>query len=118
MTAKMTRGLISALAVLALACPLVAVSSVEASAQSSIGRRHERPLVPRSVGRREADRQADRQAARNQPQVYVPGHFAWNSRRGEYSWVAGRWERYDPKHAFVGGGWQFRNGQWTFGPTR
>ena len=40
--------------------------------------------------------------------------------RVEQLWreVAGRWERYDPKHAFVGAGWQFRNGQWTFGPMR
>lgn len=108
------RGAFCLLAGCALAIPLLAISAEPGSAQSSIGRRHERALVPRSQGRREADRQV----ARSRPQVYVPGHFAWDSRRGQYSWVAGRWERYDPNHAFVGGGLQFRNGQWTVGPSR
>jgi hypothetical protein len=106
------RRIVSTLSMLALACPLVVVSTVESGAQ--IRRRNELPLVPRSQGRR----QADREWARNQPQTYVPGHFAWDNRRGQYSWVSGRWERYDPKHAFVGGGLQFRNGQWTVGPAR
>ncbi len=106
------RRLISLLAILSLACPVLVISTIDSDAQ--IRRRNERPLVPRSVGRREADRQAAQQAAR----AYVPGHFAWDNRRGQYSWVAGRWERYDPKHAFGGGGLQFRNGQWTFGPAR
>jgi hypothetical protein len=108
------RRLVSTLATLAVACPLFAAATTPSDAQTSFGRRHERQLVPRSQGRREADRQA----ARNQAQVYVPGHLVWDSRRGQYSWVAGRWERYDPNHAFVGGGLQFRNGQWTIGPTR
>jgi hypothetical protein len=79
-------------------------------AQTAMQRRAERPLVPRSQARRQADRASQR--------VYVPGHWAWDRRRGQYSWVAGRWERYDPKHDFVGAGWHFRNGQWTFGPVR
>ncbi|MET0445120.1 MAG: hypothetical protein ABW151_11155 [Pseudorhodoplanes sp.] len=113
MKAISMRRLISILAAIAFACPLVVISSAESDAQG-IGRRHQRPLVPRSVGRREADRQA----ALSRPQMYVPGHFVWDSRRGQYSWVGGRWERYDPKHAFVGGGLQYRNGQWTLGPAR
>jgi hypothetical protein len=108
------RPLVSLLATLAVAGPLLAVPTAASDAQTSIGRRHERALVPRSQARREADRAA----ARNHPQVYVPGHLVWDSRRGQYSWVAGRWERYDPSHAFVGGGLQFRNGQWPLGPAR
>jgi hypothetical protein len=95
---------------LAVTSPLLAISTWQADAQTSAQRRAERPLVPRSQARRQADRAAQR--------VYVPGHWAWDRRRGQYSWVAGRWERYDPKHAFVGAGWHFRNGQWTFGPMR
>ena len=95
---------------MALTVPLLAVSVGVADAQSSAQRRSERPLVPRSQGRRQADRAGQ--------QMYVPGHWAWDRRRNEYAWVAGRWERYDPRHAFVGAGWHFRNGQWTFGPTR
>jgi len=110
--------LVCLLVALTLATPLVVVSTVESDAQTSMRRRNQLPLVPRSVGRRQADREADRQAELNQPRVYVPGHFVWDSRRGQYSWVAGRWERYDPNHAFVGGGLQFRNGQWTVGPSR
>ncbi len=113
MTVSAMRRLFSILTAITIACPLIAISSVESDAPG-IGRRHQRPLVPRSVGRREADRQA----ALNRPQMYVPGHLVWDSRRGQYSWVAGRWERYDPNHAFVGGGLQFRNGQWTLGPAR
>jgi hypothetical protein len=92
------------------AAPLT--SDAEVSAQRRSSQRH---VVPRARGRRQADRASEQAMA---PRVYVPGHFAWDLRRGQYSWVAGRWERYDPKHAFVGAGWQFRNGQWTFGPTR
>jgi hypothetical protein len=88
----------------------VAAAPVQSDAEASAQRR-QRPLVPRSHGRRQADRAA-------QQQVYVPGHFAWDRRKGQYSWVSGRWERYDPSQAFVGAGWQFRNGQWTFGPAR
>jgi hypothetical protein len=76
----------------------------------SAQRRADRHVVPRSHGRRQADRA--------QQPVYVPGHFVRDRRTGRYSWVEGRWERYDPRHAFVGAGWQFRNGQWTFGPVR
>ncbi|MGD9923248.1 MAG: hypothetical protein AB7V13_17665 [Pseudorhodoplanes sp.] len=88
----------------------VTLTPSPADAQSSIQRRAERPLVPRSQSRRQADRAA--------PRVYVPGHWAWNARRGQYSWVAGRWERYDRNHAFVGAGLGWRDGQWSFGPTR
>lgn len=116
----MMKGLIvrlgSLLAIVAVACPLLVISTIEVDAQTSMRRRNQLPVVPRSVGRRQADRESERQAAR--PQTYVPGHFVWDNRRGQYSWVAGRWERYDPNHAFVGGGLQFRNGQWTVGPTR
>ena len=105
---------VSTLAAFVVACPLLAISTTTGDARTSLGRRHERQLVPRSVGRREADRAA----AQSRQQVYVPGHLVWDSRRGQYSWVAGRWERYDPKHTFVGGGLQFRNGQWTLGPAR
>lgn len=87
-------------------------SGTDISAQRRSSQRH---VVPRARGRREADRQSAEAMA---PRVYVPGHFAFDRRRGEYSWVAGRWERYDPKQAFVGGGLVFRNGQWTFGPAR
>ena len=87
-------------------------SGVDISAQRRSSQRH---VVPRARGRREADRQSAQAMA---PRVYVPGHFAWDRRRGQYSWVAGRWERYDPKHAFVGTGLVYRNGQWTFGPAR
>ncbi|MFN3349822.1 hypothetical protein [Pseudorhodoplanes sp.] len=80
-------------------------------AEISAQRRAQQPLVPRSQARRQADRAAAQR-------VYVPGHWAWDRRKGQYSWVAGRWERYDPKHAFVGTGLHFRNGQWSFGPTR
>jgi hypothetical protein len=104
------RQIVSSLALLAIASGLVMVAPAECDAQTAMQRRAERPLVPRSQARRQADRAG--------PQVYVPGHFAWDRRRGQYSWVAGRWERYDPKHAFVGAGWHLRNGQWTFGPTR
>ena len=93
-----------------LVSPLLAITAYKADAQTS-ARRAERPLVPRSHGRRQADRAA-------QQQVYVPGRWVYDRRRGEYSWVAGRWERRDPNQAFVGAGWHFRNGQWTFGPTR
>jgi hypothetical protein len=95
---------------LMLASGLGTIMPAPADAQTAIQRRAERPLVPRSQSRRQTDRAAQR--------VYVPGHWAWNPRRGEYSWVAGRWERYDPTHAFVGAGWQYRNGQWNFGPMR
>lgn len=101
----------SALILLVFAVGLTMVLPAESDAQTAIQRRAERPLVPRSHGRRQADRAV-------QQQVYVPGHFAWDRRKGQCSWVAGRWERYDPNQAFVGAGWQFRNGQWTFGPTR
>lgn len=97
---------------LAFTAGLVAATPMQSDAQTSMQRRAERPLVPRSHGRRQADRAAQQQ------QVYVPGHWAWDRRKGQYSWVAGRWERYDPNQAFVGAGWQFRNGQWTFGPAR
>jgi hypothetical protein len=99
------------LATFSLVAGFVGALPAQSDAQTAIQRRAERPLVPRSHGRRPADRAA-------QQQVYVPGHWAFDRRRGEYSWVAGRWERYDPKHAFVGAGLQFRNGQWTFGPSR
>jgi hypothetical protein len=95
---------------LLLASGLVTVTPSSSDAQTSLQRRAERTLVPRSQSRRHADRAG--------PRVYVPAHWAWNARRGQYSWVAGRWERYDPTHAFVGAGWQYRNGQWTFGPVR
>jgi hypothetical protein len=102
----------SALVMLAFASGLVVIAPAQSDAETSAQRRStQRPLVPRSHGRRQADRAV-------QQQVYVPGHFAWDRRKGQYSWVAGRWERYDASHAFVGAGWQFRNGQWTFGPTR
>ena len=105
------RRIVSVLMVSATAAALVTISAVDSDAQASMRRRpDQRPLVPRSQARRQADRAG--------PQVYVPGHWAWNPRRGEYSWVSGRWERYDPNHAFVGGGLVFRNGQWTFGPSR
>jgi hypothetical protein len=105
------RRTVSTLLTLALASGMAAVAPAESNAQSAIQRRAERPLVPRSHGRRQADRAV-------QQQVYVLGHFAWDRRKGQYSWVAGRWERYDPNQVFVGAGWQFRNGQWTFGPVR
>ncbi|MGV3635228.1 MAG: hypothetical protein ACO1NY_12835 [Pseudorhodoplanes sp.] len=105
------RSIGSALVILAFASGLVTAAPAHSDTQVSAQRRGERPLVPRSHGRRQADRAA-------QQQVYVPGHFAWDRRKGQYSWVSGRWERYDPTHAFVGAGWQFRNGQWTFGPAR
>jgi hypothetical protein len=92
--------------------PALSTGEAEVSAQRRSAQRH---VVPRSVGRRQADRQSEQAMA---PRVYVPGHFAWDRRRGQYSWVAGRWERYDPKQAFVGGGLVYRNGQWTLGPAR
>jgi hypothetical protein len=97
-------------AALAVATPLLGASTSGADAQTAIQRRAERPLVPRSQARRQTDRAAER--------VYIPGHWAWDRRRGQYSWVTGRWERYDRGQAFVGAGWHFRNGQWTFGPMR
>ena len=102
---------------LAVAAPAKAgATSLESGTDISAQRRSsQRHVVPRARGRREADRQSAQAMA---PRVYVPGHFAFDRRRGEYSWVAGRWERYDPKQAFVGGGLVFRNGQWTFGPAR
>ena len=107
--------IVSLLMIAATAATLVAVSAMVSDAEAAMRRRpDQRPLVPRSLARRQADRAAERA----RPQVYVPGHWAWNVRRGEYSWVSGRWERYDPNHAFVGGGLVFRNGQWTFGPAR
>jgi hypothetical protein len=117
------RRIASILIMLAFASGLAAsapatsdAASMESGAEFSAQRRSsQRHVVPRSVGRRQADRQSEQAMA---PRVYVPGHFAWDRRRGQYSWVAGRWERYDPKQAFVGAGWQFRNGQWTFGPAR
>jgi len=98
------------MAAIVAAGPSLIVSAERADAQMSAQRRADRPLVPRSQARRQADRAAQR--------TYIPGHWAWDRRQGQYSWVSGRWERYDPKHAFVGAGWQFRNGQWTFGPMR
>jgi hypothetical protein len=107
-------GFVSALAVSAPVTGNAASleSGFDISAQRRSSQRH---VVPRSVGRRQADRQSAQAMA---PRVYVPGHFAWDRRRGQYSWVAGRWERYDPKHAFIGTGLVYRNGQWTFGPSR
>jgi hypothetical protein len=110
MTGAFMRRVTLTLTMLACAAGLVSVAPTASDAQTAIQRRAERPLVPRSHGRRQADRAAQ--------QVYVPGHWAFDRRRGQYSWVAGRWERYDPTHAFVGAGWHFRNGQWTFGPMR
>jgi hypothetical protein len=101
----LTLGLALAVATL----PLV-LSNTCADAQSGM-RRAERPLVPRSQARRQADRAATQH-------VYVPGHWAWDRKRGEYSWITGRWQRYQPGQAFVGAGWHFRNGQWTFAPMR
>ena len=117
------RPVTSTLVMLALASGLAAIAPAKSDAASlesveefSAQRRSsQRHVVPRSVGRRQADRQSEQAMA---PRVYVPGHFAWDRRRGQYSWVAGRWERYDPKHAFVGTGLVYRNGQWTFGPAR
>ena len=102
---------------LAVSAPAtVDAASLESSAEISAQRRSsQRHVVPRARGRRQADRASEQAMA---PRVYVPGHFAFDRRRGQYSWVAGRWERYDPKHAFVGGGLVYRNGQWTFGPVR
>ena len=103
--------IVSLLMIAATAATLVAVSAMVSDAEAAMRRRpDQRPPVLRLQARRQADRAV--------PQVYVPGHWAWNVRRGEYSWVSGRWERYDPNHAFVGGGLVFRNGQWTFGPAR
>ncbi len=102
---------LSVVLTLALSIPPLAATMRPADAQVSAQRRSQQPLVPRSQARRQADRAV-------QQQVYVPGHWAFDRRRGQYSWVSGRWERYDPTHAFVGTGWHFRNGQWTFGPTR
>ena len=110
MSERRTPRLLAIALTVALASPLLAVTAETADAQTAVQRRAERPLIPRSQARRQADRAAQ--------QVYVPAHWAWDRRRGQYSWVAGRWERYDPKHAFVGAGWHFRNGQWTFGPVR
>lgn len=109
----MRRG-VSLLVALAAAPALLVALPAESDAQTAMRRRAERPLVPRSQARREADRAAERAA----PRVYVPGHFVWDNRRGRYSWVAGRWERYDPHHAFGGGGLWLRDGQWTAGPVR
>ena len=117
------RAVTSILVMLAFASGLAAIApaksdaaspenAAEVSAQRRSSQRH---VVPRSVGRRQADRQSEQAMA---PRVYVPGHFTFDRRRGQYSWVAGRWERYDPKHAFVGTGLVYRNGQWTFGPAR
>ena len=103
------------LVTLAFAAALAAATPTPSDAQTSMQRRAERPLVPRSHGRRQADRQAAQAQA---GQIYVPGHWAWDRRKEQYSWVAGRWEQYHSSHAFVGAGWQFRNGQWTFGPAR
>lgn len=113
------RALLAAVLLPAMAAMMFVVAAPSpAQAQGLSNRPYHRPLVPRSQSRREADRTASRQRAQAQPRVYVPGHFAWDNRRGQYSWVAGRWERYDPNHAFVGGGLHFRNGQWTAGPVR
>jgi hypothetical protein len=107
--------IVSVLMISAVAATLVTVSAVGSDAEAAMRRRpDQRPVTPRSQSRRQADRAAERA----RPQVYVPGHWAWNTRRREYSWVSGRWERYDPNHAFVGGGLVFRDGQWTFGPAR
>jgi hypothetical protein len=105
------RRIAPVLAMLTTAAGLLVVAPKISEAQVSARQRvDQRPLVPRAQARREADRSS--------AQVYVPGHWAWDRRRNQYSWVAGRWERYDRKHAFVGAGWTFRNGQWTFGPSR
>lgn len=64
----------------------------------------------------EADAQGARQAregAVRSGQVYVPGHWAWNVRRGGYEWVPSRWERNRYGKAAMGG-WTFRNGRWGF----
>lgn len=111
MSKRCRLALLSIALALTIAGPIPVIGTPKAEAQTSAQHRAERPLVPRSQSRRQADRAA-------QQRVYVPGHWAFDRRRGQYSWVAGRWERYDPKHAFVGAGWHFRNGQWTFGPTR
>ena len=108
------RGALATLLMLGSVSTLGVAPASESEAQTVTTRRNERPLVPRSQGRRQADRAAQQAS----PRVYVPGHWAWDSRRGQYSWVTGRWERYDPNQAFVGGGLQFRNGQWTLGPNR
>lgn len=110
MSACHTSRVLATVLLLSVAYPLLVISAGKADAQTAIQRRAERPLVPRSQARREADRAAQR--------VYVPGHWAWDRRRNQYSWVSGRWERYDPKHAFVGAGWHLRNGQWVFAPAR
>lgn len=111
MIGSIMRRIICVLSMLATAATLVAASTIFSDAEAAMRRRpDQRPIVPRSQSRRAADRSG--------PQMYVPGHWAWNARRGEYSWVSGRWERYDPNHAFVGTGLVFRNGQWTFGPAR
>jgi hypothetical protein len=117
------RRIAATFVMLALASGLAAIApaksgaaSLESGAEFSAQRRSsQRHVVPRARGRRQADRQSEQAMA---PRVYVPGHFAFDRRRGQYSWVAGRWERYDPKHAFVGTGLVYRNGQWTFGPAR
>jgi hypothetical protein len=108
---RAARSFVAVLMMTASAVALVIVSVVGSDAEASMRRRADhRHVVPRSQSRRQADRAG--------PPMYVPGHWAWNARRGEYSWVSGRWERYDPNHAFVGTGLVFRNGQWTFGPAR
>jgi hypothetical protein len=65
----------------------------------------------------QADAQGSRRAREGtvrSGQVYVPGHWAWNARRGGYEWVPSRWERNRHNDAMVGGGWTFRNGRWGF----
>ncbi len=109
------RRVLCVLMMSAVATTLVTVSAIGSDAEAAARRRTDhRHLVPRSQARRQADRAAERA----RPRIYVPGHWAWNTRRGEYSWVSGRWERYDPNHVFVGTGLVYRNGQWTFGPAR
>ena len=109
------RRVVSVLVMSATVAALFTFSAIGGDAEAAMRRRpDQRPVVPRSQSRRQADLAAERA----RPRVYVPGHWAWNTRRGEYSWVSGRWERYHPNHAFVGTGLVFRNGQWTFGPAR
>jgi len=50
--------------------------------------------------------------------TWVPGYWAWSSRRRAYVWHEGYWTRSRPGYRYVGPQWVFRGGQWVFIPGR
>jgi hypothetical protein len=51
--------------------------------------------------------------------VWIPGHWRWSPRAGQYAWVPGQWKARRAGYVYapatwvqVGGAWRYREGTW------